>query len=303
MMAAIGRPLGAATAVIVAVIAFLVISWVLGSQLARSTNSAVTPARAPAEDFTIATSDSISLAATYRPGSRADAPAVLLLHGNGASREQTAENAKWLSDHGYATLVIDFRGHGRSTPAAHSFGWNESKDVHAAFAWLEQRQHNAPVAVLGISLGGAAALLGDEGPIPADAMVLQGVYSDIRHTIRNRTASMISRVPAMLFEPLLSYQSRLRFGVWPARLSPIEALRRYHGPVLIIGGASDPFTPPDETRRMYDAAPGAKTLWLAPGADHEGISELTSAEYRQQLLSFLVGSIGAPDRSMKRHVP
>ncbi|MEO6210823.1 MAG: alpha/beta fold hydrolase [Gemmatimonadaceae bacterium] len=288
------RTRGVIATIVMVIVAILVISWMLGSLLVRSTNSDVAASRAPAEDVTIVTADGLALAATFRPGVRTDAPAVLLLHGSGASRDQTASNAEWLSQQGYATLAIDFRGHGRSPAASHSFGWYESTDVRAAFAWLKRRELNAPVAVIGISLGGAAALIGEDGPVPADAMVLQGVYSDIRHTIRNRMASMISRMPAILFEPLLSYQSRLRFGVWPSRLSPLDGLRRYRGPVLVIGGASDPFTPPEETRRMFGAAPGRKTLWLAPGADHEGISDLSTEAYRTQLLSFLRQSIGAP---------
>ncbi len=286
--------LGVPATLLVLVLGMLVISWLIGSLLMRSTHSAVEPARAPAQDLTIVTADGLSLAATFRPGRRVDAPAVLLLHGNGASREQTADNAAWLAERGYATLTIDFRGHGQSSASSHSFGWNESKDVRAAFAWLKEKEHGASVALVGISMGGASALLGENGPVAADAMVLQAVYSDIRHSIRNRMASMISRWPATLFEPLLSFQSRLRFGVWPSRLSPLDALERYRGPVLIIGGADDPFTPPEETRRMFDAVPGPKTLWLAPGVNHEGISDLKSSDYRQQLLSFLERTIGTP---------
>lgn len=286
--------LGVPATLLVLVVGMLVISWLIGSLLMRSTHSAVEPARAPAQDLTIVTADGLSLAATFRPGRRVDAPAVLLLHGNGASREQTADNAAWLAERGYATLTIDFRGHGQSSASSHSFGWNESKDVRAAFAWLKEKEHGAPVALIGISMGGASALLGENGPVAADAMVLQAVYSDIRHSIRNRMASMISRWPATLFEPLLSFQSRLRFGVWPSRLSPLDALERYRGPVLIIGGADDPFTPSEETQRMFDAVPGPKTLWLAPGVNHEGISDLESSDYRQQLLSFLERTIGTP---------
>jgi alpha-beta hydrolase superfamily lysophospholipase len=289
-----GRRLSIITCVLGVVIGLPSICWVLGSRMVRSVKSEVAPVRAPGRDLRIVTADGLSLAATYRPGRMANAPAVLLLHGNGASREQPADNAAWLCEQGYATLTIDFRGHGQSAAASHSFGWNESKDARAAFEWLKREQHDAPVAVIGISMGGASALLGGNGPIAADAMVLQAVYSDIRHTIRNRMASMITRVPAILLEPLLSYQSRLRFGVWPSRLSPLDALRHYHGSVLIIGGAEDTFTPPDETRRMYEAAPGRKTFWLAPGVDHEGVSDLSSADYRARVLSFLEQTIGAP---------
>ena len=75
---------------------------------------------------------------------------------------------------------------------------------------------------------------------------------------------------------------------------PIDALAHYPGAVLVIGGASDRFTPPDETRRMYDAATGSRTLWIVPGESHEGISDLRSAEYRDKVLSFFEHTIGVP---------
>jgi len=289
-----GWHLGIVPTLLVLTSALLLISWMLGSVLVRSVHSAVEPARVPAQDVTIMTADGLSLAATFRPGRSVSAPAVLLLHGNGASRQQTGGNARWLAERGYATLAIDFRGHGESSASSHSFGWNESRDVRAAFAWLKEKEHGAPVAVIGISMGGASALLGENGPVAADAMVLQAVYSDIRHSIRNRMSSMISRVPATLFEPLLSYQSRLRFGVWPSRLSPLEAIKQYRGPVLIIGGAEDSFTTPEETRSIFDAAAGTKAIWLAPGENHEGVSDLGTPEYRQVVLAFLERTIGTP---------
>jgi alpha-beta hydrolase superfamily lysophospholipase len=63
--------------------------------------------------------------------------------------------AAWLAAQGFAVLTIDFRGHGQSTPRPHSFGYGESTDAHAAFAWLKQRRSGGKVAVIGISLGGA----------------------------------------------------------------------------------------------------------------------------------------------------
>jgi predicted alpha/beta hydrolase len=197
------------------------------------------------------TRDGVALAATYRPGASAAAPGVLLLHGNGASRAATAGNAAWLARQGFATLAIDFRGHGESSPRLHSFGLAESEDARTALHWLKRQQHGAPISIIGISLGGAAALIGRDGPLPADAMVLQAVYPDIRHAIRNRLAAHLGVQPAFLGEPLLSFQSRPRLGVWPSGLSPIAALRKYRGPVLIVGDDRDEYTPPSETLAMY----------------------------------------------------
>ena len=277
----------------VLIIIGLAVSWLLGSAMTGPTPSHVARATAPARDVRLRTADGLTITASYWPGASPNAPAVLLLHGNGASRAAMAQTATWVARQGYAALTVDFRGHGESSPAQHSFGLGESRDAAAAFAWLKRQQHGAPVAVLGSSLGGAAALLGAHGPVPADALILIAVYPDIRHAIRNRIGVQLGSWPAMLLEPLLSYQSPFRFGVWPDALSPIHALQRYRGPVLIIGGALDRYTPPGETRAMFAAAPGQKRIWWVAGADHSGTSGIASEAYRDQLRGFLFDTIGS----------
>ncbi len=272
----------------------LVLSWVAGSFMVRGQASPVPAAAAPARDLRIRTAAGPTLAATYWPGRRPDSPAVLLLHGVKGSRASTARTAAWLHELGYAALTIDFRGHGESDMAERSFGLRESSDARAAFGWLKRRQRGARVAVIGTSLGGAASLLGPSGPLPADALVLQAVYPDIRRAIRNRIAARLGTVPAYLLEPLLSFQSKPRFGAMPAELSPLEALSRYRGPVLVIGGGADSYTPPDETRTLFAAAPGPKTLWLAPGKGHAAIGQLNDEAYRHRLRRFLNSTLGPP---------
>lgn len=277
--------------------------WQLGSILTRPVSTEPTPAMPPARDVSIRAGDGVLLAATYRPGPSTSAPGVLLLHGNGGSRGSVAETARWLAGLGYATLWIDFRGHGQSTPRPRSFGLYEARDATAAFAWLKNAQGGGRVGVVGISLGGAASLLGDDGPLPADALVLQAVYPDIRHAIRNRVAAQLPPVAVALLEPLLSFQSRLRFGVWPSRLSPIRALAHYPGPVLIMGGNEDPYTPPAETRAMFAAAPGPKALWLAPGSDHAALAGIATPDYRRTVAAFLARYIGANPRAVAADPP
>lgn len=279
---------------LVATVLGLAACWLAGSIMAEGHNIRVAAATSPARDIRLETQDGVSIAATFTPGRSNRSPAVLLLHGVGASRQATASNAAWLASLGYATLTIDFRGHGQSSLKPRTFGLSEALDARAAFAWLKRRQHNAPVAIIGISLGGAASLLGDAGPIPADALVLQAVYPDIRHAIRNRITSRTSVGFGYLLEPFLSFQAPLRFGVWPSRLSPLDALPRYRGPVLVIGGEQDRSTPAVETRAMFAAAQGDKKLWLVPSGDHASICDLASPAYRNHLKAFLARVIGSP---------
>lgn len=269
-------------------------SWAAGSLMVAGHHSAVQPARAPASDIVLTTADGVHIAATFNPGRRESSPAVMLLHGVGASRQSTASNAAWLATLGYATLTIDFRGHGQSDLAPRSFGLHEASDALAAFTWLKRRQHGAPVAVIGVSLGGAAALIGDRGPVSADALILQAVYPDIRHAIRNRIASRLGRPIAYALEPLLSFQSLPRFGVPPSRLSPLAALHRFGGPVFVIGGEQDRSTPATESRAMFDAAHGRRELWLVPVGDHPDICDMTGVTYRAKVRAFLAAAMPLP---------
>ncbi|HEX8191961.1 MAG TPA: alpha/beta fold hydrolase [Allosphingosinicella sp.] len=283
-----------AAALALCLVAGLAASWAAGSAMVVGEASAVRPVEAPARDFYIRAGDGTRLAATFRPGRGRQAPGVLLLHGVRSSRESMAPNAAWLAAQGYATLTIDFRGHGGSELRARSFGLHEARDAEAALRWLKARQGGAPVAAIGNSLGGAAALLGETGPLAADALVLQAVYPDLRRAIRNRIAQRLGRAPAWALEPLLSFQSLPRLGVGPERLSPVNAIRRYRGPVLVVGGGADRSTPPAETRALFDAAPGRKALLIVPGLGHGAVGDLRSDDYRRQLLAFLAASIGQP---------
>ncbi len=124
--------------------------WIAGSLFADGHASRVMAAIAPSQDIRLKTQDGVSIAATFTPGSSDRSPAVLLLHGIGGSRQATAANAAWLASLGYATLAIDFRGHGQSSIRARTFGLNEALDAQAAFVWLKRQQNNAPVAIIGM---------------------------------------------------------------------------------------------------------------------------------------------------------
>lgn len=266
--------------------------WGLGSLLTRSTPSAVAVPLRPAHLVSIDSAPGIRLAGTYWP-STTGAPAILLLHGNGSNRDSMTPMASWLNAHKYGVLSIDFRGHGASSPAGKSFGLFEAEDAHAALAWLRRQHPESRVGVIGFSLGGAASLLGRQGPLGADAFVLEGVYPDIRHAIFNRLASRLGRWPATLLEPLLSYQSLPRFKVWPSSITPILALRQVRVPVMIVGGGSDTNTPPDETQAMYEAVRQHGEMHILQGVTHDDLGRTLSAALQAPLLDFLDRNLNA----------
>jgi pimeloyl-ACP methyl ester carboxylesterase len=283
-----------ALAALMLLMAGLAASWIAGSIMSRPHASAVPAAPAPPRIVHLAASDGVPIAGSYWPGARPDGPAILLLHGIESSRGSFTRHAVWLNGLGYGVLAIDFRGHGESGAAARTIGLYEARDAAAALAFLRAGAPARRVGLIGISLGGAAALLGDGGHLPVQAMVLQAVYPNLRDAIFNRIAQRTARALATLGEPLLSYQSWLRYGVSPRRLAPLEAIRHYRGPLLVIGGTTDRNTPPAETRALYDAASGPKALWLVEGLDHAGASTLWTDEYRRRVRAIFSAALGEP---------
>ena len=184
------------------------------------------------------------------------------------------------------------RGHGTSAPALHSFGWHESLDVHAARAWLKTRQRGAQAAVLGISIGAAAALVGPHGPVPADALILQAPFADLRRAVRVRIALVTGARAARRLEPLLSMQARLRVGAPAGRIAPLAAFARFAGPALLVGGGRALFVPVAEIDEFVQAARQLAERWIAPDLGHGGISDTRTPHYRARNLDFLARTIG-----------
>jgi uncharacterized protein len=112
------------------------------------------------------------------PDGAAKAPAVLLLHGFGSSKDEVggmyARVAKALADKGVASLRIDFRGFGKSDGDTGATTIDlQVEDAKAALAYLGKTEgiDKARIGALGFSLGGGISMIlaGDK---PSDVKAL-----------------------------------------------------------------------------------------------------------------------------------
>jgi uncharacterized protein len=62
-------------------------------------------------------------------------------------------------------------------------------------------------------------------------------------------------------------------------VSPVAAAADIHVPVLLIHGASDRHTPHEHSRRVFEALPGPKRLFVVPNAGHN--ESLSGAGWRE----------------------
>jgi uncharacterized protein len=215
----------------------------------------------------------------------AGSPVVLLLHGMRGDRVSTLPRARVLVDAGFSVLMIDQQAHGETPGERITLGWRESADVRAALDWLRERAPGRRIGVIGVSLGGASALLGGQ-PLHCDALVLEAVHPRLRLAIENR----VGRLAA----PLLLMQIKPRLGVDVDQLDPIRAIATVDAPVLVVGGALDGFTPPLETRELFAAAREPKELWIVGRAVHEDFSRVDPVGYREHVVGFLRRHLAPP---------
>lgn len=193
--------------------------------------------------------------------------------------------ARFLHDAGYSVFLIDFQGHGESPGKEITFGYRESGDAAAAVQYVRRRYPGERVGVVGVSLGGAASLVGD-AVLDVDAMVLEAVYSTLKRAVENRIAIAIGDFGRFL-APLLLWQVKPRLGFDPGELSPVNRISRIRSPVLIIAGGRDARTTLAESRALFRNAPEPKTLWVIEQARHQDFHRFATEQYERKVLAFL----------------
>ena len=244
-----------------------------------------------AESVRIASASGSSLAAWAAQGS-CRCGGVVLMHGVRANRRSLLGRAEMLHQAGYSVLLVDLQAHGESPGRHITFGYLERRDAEAAVAFARKQFPGEPVGVLGISLGGAAAVLAGKA-LDADAVVLEAVYADIHAATENRLRMRVGPLAPILTSVLLA-QLPLRTGARRQDLRPVDAMQTLDAPVLIIAGTEDHHTRPADTQRLYDAAPSPKRLWWVAGAAHEDYLAFAPKSYRQRVLGFFATHLRRP---------
>jgi uncharacterized protein len=258
-------------------------AFLVGGMLAAPVPSSVGPPPPGFEEVHIPSRSGSTLAGWFRPGERGRG-VIVLMHSVRESRLTMLGRAGFLSRAGYSVLLFDFQAHGESPGKHLTFGWLESRDARAAVHYARSRCPGEPLGVIGSSLGGASAVLGEE-PLGADAVVLEAVYPDVEDAVRNRLRIYLGPVGAPL-APLLLLQFRPWLGISPQNLRPVDHIQDLGAPVLIIGGTKDRHTTVAETRRLFEAAREPKELWLIEGAAHVDFHGFAGRDYEEWVLGF-----------------
>jgi len=194
-------------------------------------------------------------------------PVALFFHGNAGNISHRLEMIELLHSLGLASLLIDYRGYGRSRGSPSEPGLY--RDAEAAWSWLvrEKRVEAEEIICWGRSLGGpVAAWLASH--VQPGALIVESTFT----SLPDIGQKLYPFLPVKLI-------ARLRF--------PTESfVSQASCPVLIVHSADDEMIPFLFGKRLYEAAPEPKTFLPIKGGHNEGF--MTSGDfYKQGIKDFL----------------
>jgi pimeloyl-ACP methyl ester carboxylesterase len=203
------------------------------------------------------------------PAATPEAGVWLFLHGNGSTIGDEVKRPFWFHKLGFSTLMIDYRGYGRSKG---KFPTESSvyEDVEAALNYLTQVRKIPPekIFVYGHSLGGAIGIdLAQQHPEIA-GLVVEGSFTSMR--------SMVNH----LYNHFLIFPVDLLLH---QRFDSLSKVRSLQIPLLFIHGTGDRLVPAQMSEMLFEAATEPKRLLLVPEAGHHDVGELGGAQYFQAL--------------------
>ena len=213
---------------------------------------------------------------------------VVLLHGISSCKEALLPHARWLGAWGYRCLLFDSRGHGESGGQFCTYGYRERHDLVRCLDAAEARFGPlGPVAVFGMSLGGALALQWME----IDERVSCGIVESAFASLAEVAAAYQQRLTRIRSSALtgLALAGATRLAGFPAAtLSPESAAARVQQPVLVIHGDADCTVPLAHGERIFSRLRSPASRWLpVPGGTHYRLSRSGGEEYLAAMRTFL----------------
>jgi len=256
----------------------------------------IVPFNAQAESIitkSITTAPGVSIDTSLYIPSKTPAPAILIAHGFGGSKDSVASDAQYFASKGYVVLTWTARGFGKSTGQIYMNAQDgEVADTRALISYLSKSKYvtqdkadDPRVGIMGGSYGGANALLSASADSRIDAVIADITWSDLAQGLFPQSVAgssqsgVFKKVWAGTFFSAVSLQSAYlgecgsftqawcdayrsavingapsqKERALLASVSPINFLSTLNAPTLLSQGQADSLFPLSESVRTADA--------------------------------------------------
>jgi pimeloyl-ACP methyl ester carboxylesterase len=246
----------------------------------------------------LTTEDGIRIAGWYIPAAGEigpKGPTVVLVHGSDGNKSEMLGWASVLHET-YNVLAFDLRNHGQSSGEQTTQGALEQLDLKAVLDWLSATKHPAQLAVLGLSLGAAAAINEATTDDRVDAIVVSSMHATMAKAAEARLDRAgyplsVAGAWAVLLGGLI------RTGQDMSAVDPVQAIGRLAGrPVLILSGGKDDSVGPRDGQDLLEAAKATGTdtqLQECAPAGQDQVLEACPTTAPGWVLGFLAHALAA----------
>jgi len=196
---------------------------------------------------------------------------VVLLHGYALAEFAMAPWAMQLAQEGWRCVLVDLRGHGKSTGKQIYFGTRETHDLSDLLDTLAARNELAlPVSAMGESYGASLALRWKGIDPRIETVVAIAPYAVLSNAVLNLCDEYAHWMPAAFPKAGLKRLPQL-IGVEPEELDPLSVMTARPVTALFIAGGKDAISPPTAVRSLFDVATPGSGYLIAPAATHETV--------------------------------
>jgi pimeloyl-ACP methyl ester carboxylesterase len=216
-------------------------------------------------------------------------PTVVLVHGWSSNKSDLLDRAAIL--HGqYNLLMLDLRNHGQSEASDTTHGVREAGDLRAMLDWLAETKAPESIVTLGVSMGGATALVEAAADERIDGVIIESTHATLANAVQARLegGGYPLSIPGN-WAALLG--ALMRTGVDMSSADPMQAVARLdQRPILIITGGQDRSIGPNDASDLLAAAEeagSAAELHLCAAAGHARSPEVCPEDYAAWVLGFL----------------
>lgn len=287
--------------VALALVVYLAAAWFFSGIIIDSPTQSLEASRAkagdpadfglpPPEEVAIDTGE-VTLSGWYFDNPADADCGMMFMHGFTGTRYEALYWAPLFWERGCDLLAYDHRGHGNSTPAFHTYGYNDKRDALAARNWFAEHSglDVSRIAVGGVSYGAATAL--QLAPLIPEApfVLADSSYRSMPAIVGVRAEERLGGFLGRLLAPGALWVAGRRGDFTAADAAPEAAIAEARMPILLIHSRTDNFTPYTHSEAIYANSDQSRTVlhindW---GSLHAADIATDFAAYRQLVAAFL----------------
>jgi len=216
--------------------------------------------------------------------------AIFVLHGIHDNKQSQIGVGKMLAKAGYRAILIDLRGHGRSSGEWLTYGVEDRKDLSIVLNALENKQLTAGrVGVIGPSYGAAVAIQWAASDKRVAAVVAISPFTSLKDVVPEYIQRYLPILWRAIPDSIISkgIHRAGEIGEFdPDQASPLNAMSSMKTPVLLIHGTRDRHISYHHSRKLHESGKSHSRLILIKGDDYYSIMHTVTTTLNGEIMSW-----------------